>query len=93
MVSTNLCPLCGTYFYVNWHTKFKCKNILFGMVDHIKNNSQWARSKRSLLLTGHWNYWTQDDQMDHALPQDIATIQINFEEKWYKIFGLIGMTN
>ena len=34
--STNIRLLCGTYFYVNWRTKFKYINIFVGMVTHFK---------------------------------------------------------
>ena len=44
-VSSNICPLCSTYFYVNLRTKLKCKNILVGTVTHFKiihnNPNQW----------------------------------------------------
>ena len=71
MVSMSVWPLCGTYFYLNQRTKFRCKNIFVGMVTHFKNNSRWARSIITFLLTVHWNYCTQHFQMDHALPQYI----------------------
>ena len=35
-VSTNIWTLCGTYFYVNWHTKSKCINIFIVMVTYFK---------------------------------------------------------
>ena len=35
-MSTNICPLCDTCFYVNWRTTFKCINIFVGMVTHFK---------------------------------------------------------
>ena len=60
-VSTNRCPPWGTYFYINWRTNFKRKNIFVGMVTSFKNNSQWARSVSTLILTDRWNYCTQID--------------------------------
>ena len=47
----------------------------------------------TLILTGRWNYCTQNAKMAHALPQDIAINKINFEYKLYKLCGLLGMTN
>ena len=35
-VLTNIFPLCGTYFYVNRLTNFKCINMFVGMVKHFK---------------------------------------------------------
>ena len=71
-VSTNICPLCGTYFYVNRRTKFKCINMFFGMVTQFQKNSQWACYVTNFLLTGRWKYCTRNSQMAHGLPQDIA---------------------
>ena len=73
-VSTNICPLCSTYLYVNLRTKFKCTIIFVGMVTHFKKNSQLSRSVSTFLLTGHWNYCTQNYQITNALPQDIQCI-------------------
>ena len=92
-VSTNICPLRGTYLYVNWHTKLKCINIFVKMVTHSKNNSQWAHSVTTLLLTLLWDYCTRNSQMAHAIPQYIATNKLNFEYKLYKLFAVLGVTN
>ena len=74
MASMDICPLGCTYFYVNGRTKFKCKNVSFGMVTHFKNNSKQAGSVSTFLLNNRWNYCTQSPQMFHALTQDIDII-------------------
>ena len=77
-VSTNICPLRGTYFYVNRRTKSKRKNIFVGMVAHFKNTSQWDRSVRTFLLTGWWNYCTQSYQISHYISKYISKSSIHF---------------
>ena len=63
------------------------------MVTQFQNNSQCARSVKTLLLTGRWNYFTRNPQMAHALPQYIAINKINFEYILYKLCVLLGVTN
>ena len=56
-----------------------------------QNNSQWARSVSTLLLTGRCNYCTWNPQMAHALPQYIVINKIYFEYNWYNLCGLLGV--
>ena len=91
-VSTNICPLRGTYFYVNRRTKSKRKNIFVGMVAHFKNTSQWDRSVRTFLLTGWWNYCTQSYQFSHYISKYISKSSIHFEYKLDKLCGLLVLS-
>ena len=47
----------------------------------------------TLILTGQWSYCTQRAKFYHALPQDIAIIEINFEYIIHKLCGLLGVPN
>ena len=92
-VSTNTRPLCDTYFYVNWRTKFKFINMFFGMVTQFQNNSKRANYVTTFILTSRWKYCTRNDQMAHAIPQDKAINKTNFEYKWYDLCGLLCADN
>ena len=69
MSSVRYLFLCKSTYKIQIH-KYICWNG-----DKFQNNSQLAYSVTSLLLTGRWNYSTQDSQMTHTLPQDIAINQ------------------
>ena len=90
--STDIFPICSTYFYMNWRTKFKCINIFVGMVTHLKiihnDPVQWPL------------YFLLDNvTIAPEMPKlpmiflNIAINKTNFEYKWYDLCGLLCVDN
>ena len=82
-VSTNICPLCDTYLYVNWRTKFKWIYIFIGIMTYFKiiHNEPvlWALSFWQAAGKLH----PKSPNVFNALPQDMVINKINFEYKLY----------
>ena len=74
-------------------TKVKCVNMFVGKVTQFQNNSQWARSVTTLIVTVWCNYCTINAKNGSCSSSIYSSNKINSEYKLYKLCELLGATN